>query len=158
MARIHAVTRKRMVSASSGSWAATPSAKSGTVVLVRVNTIDSKSADEGRLCAGQLEQDLLDQMGWGGSEGIQSRADVPASGAWTGTCPGPAVRFGWDRCHFVTADGYDNEDGRSNLGKNQVTAEKGAVIGAGSDAAAGAPVENVLSFHLERPLRLYEVQ
>lgn len=183
-----------LVSASSLVRAAAPAAivPSGTDVLVRVNeTIDSKTADEGRVYSAQLDQDLLDAQG---------RVAVPK-----GSKAELLVRevekgkelildlqsvFIGGRRHFVTADDYDQTSKRPGIGRNRRTAEMtgggaifgsiiGALAGGGRGAAIGAlsggaggglvqvftrgkavkvPVETVLTFHLEKPLRLYEVR
>jgi hypothetical protein len=163
----------------------------GTDVLVRIDeAINSKDADEGRLYAAHLDQDLFD-----------SNANVAVHRGAAAEVMVRRVVSGKDlvldlqaltvdgRRYFVTADDYEQNRKRQGIGVNQRTGVmvgggtifgsivgalagggQGAAIGALSGAAGGGltqiftrgktvkiPAEAVLTFKLEKPLRLYEV-
>jgi hypothetical protein len=133
------------------SGAPTAIVPSGTDVLVCVNeTIDSKTADEGRVYAAQLDQDLLDEQG---------RVAVPKGSKAELLVRNVEKReelvldlqsvFIGGRRHFVTADDYDQASRRPTIGNNRRTAEMtggdaifgsiiGALAGGGRGAAIGA--------------------
>ncbi len=164
----------------------------GTDVLVRVDeSIDSKTADEGRVYAAHLDQDLLDSnanvaVRKGASAEILVRRVVSGKDLVLDL---QALSVDGHR-YFVTADDYDQTRKHNGIGLNQRTGVmvgggtifgsiigalagggQGAAIGALSGAAGGGltqiftrgkavkvPAEAVLTFKLESPLRLYEVQ
>jgi hypothetical protein len=123
----------------------------GTDVLVRVDeAIDSKNADEGRLYAAHLDQDLLD-----------SNANVAVHKGATAEVMVRRVVSGKDlvldlqalsvdgRRYFVTADDYEQNRKRQGIGLNQRTGVMvgggtifgsiiGALAGGGQGAAIGA--------------------
>jgi hypothetical protein len=164
----------------------------GTDVLVRVDeSIDSKTADEGRVYAAHLDQDLLDSnanvtVRKGASAEILVRRVISGKDLVLDL---QALSVDGHR-YFVTADDYDQTRKHKGIGLNQRTGALvgggaifgsiiGALAGGGQGAAIGAlggaagggltqiftrgkavkvPAEAVLTFKLERPLRLYEVQ
>jgi hypothetical protein len=164
----------------------------GTDVLVRVNeTIDSRTADEGRVYSARLDQDLLDTSGnvavrKGASAEVLVRQVVSGKDLVIDL---QALSVDGHR-YFVTAEDYEQTRKHKGIGLNQRTGVmvgggtifgsiigalagggQGAAIGALSGAAGGGlteiftrgkavkvPAEAVLTFKLERPLRLYEVQ
>jgi hypothetical protein len=164
----------------------------GTDVLVRTDEpINSKTADEGRVYAAHLDQDLLDSNGTvavrkGSSAEVLVRRVVSGKELVLDL---QAV-FIDGRRYFVTADDYDQTRSHKGIGVNQRTGVMvgggaifgsivGALAGGGRGAAIGAlggaagggltqiftrgktvkvPAETVLTFKLEKPLRLYEVQ
>jgi hypothetical protein len=163
----------------------------GTDVLVRVDeSIDSKTADEGRVYAAHLDQDLLDSnanvaVRKGSSAEVLVRRVISGKDLVLDL---QALSIDGHR-YFVTAD-YDQTRKHKGIGLNQRTGVMvgggtifgsiiGALAGGGQGAAIGAlggaagggltqiftrgkavrvPAETVLTFKLESPLRLYEVQ
>jgi hypothetical protein len=164
----------------------------GTDVLVRVDeAINSKNADEGRVYAAHLDQDLLDS-----NANPAVRKGAPAEVLVRRVVSGKDLVLDLQalsvdgRRYFVTADDYDQNRTGKGIGLNQRTGVmvgggtifgsiigalagggQGAAIGALSGAAGGGltqiftrgkavkvPAEAVLTFKLEKPLRLYEVQ
>ena len=183
-----------LIASGSWGWAATPTAivPNGSDVLVRVDeTINTRTANEGRIYAAELDQDLLD---------INGGVAVP-KGSMAELLVRQAERskelvldlqsvFIGGRRNFVTADNYGEENTRPAPGKNRRTAQMtgggaivgsilGALAGGGKGAAIGGasrgamagtlpvltrgravkvPAETVVTFHLEKSLRLYEVE
>jgi hypothetical protein len=164
----------------------------GTDVLVRVDeSIDSKNADEGRVYAAHLDQDLLDS-----NANLAVHKGAPAEVLVRRVIAGKDLVLDLQalsvdgRRYFVTADDYDRNRTGKPIGLNQKTGVMvgggaifgsiiGALAGGGRGAAIGAlggaagggltqiftrgkavkvPAETVLTFKLEKPLRLYEVQ
>jgi hypothetical protein len=164
----------------------------GTDVLVRTDEpINSKTADEGRVYAAHLDQDVLDA-----SANVAVRKGTSAEILVRRVISGKELvldlqaLFIDGRRYFVTADDYDQTRTHKGIGVNQRTGVMvgggaifgsivGALAGGGQGAAIGAlggaagggltqiftrgkavkvPAETVLTFKLEKPLRLYEVQ
>jgi hypothetical protein len=174
-------------------WAAARAViPAGTDVLVRVDeAINSKTADEGRVYAAHLDQDLLDS-----NANVAVRKGAPAEVLVRQVVSGKDLVLDLQalsvdgRRYFVTADDYDQTRKHKGIGLNQRTGVMvgggtifgsiiGALAGGGQGAAIGAlggaagggltqiftrgkavkvPAEAVLTFRLERPLRLYEVE
>jgi hypothetical protein len=164
----------------------------GTDVLVRVDeSINSKTADEGRVYAAHLDQDVLDSNATvavrkGASAEVLVRRVISGKELVLDL---QALSIEGHR-YFVTADDYDQTRAHKGIGANQRTGVMvgggaifgsiiGALAGGGQGAAVGAlggaaggglsqiftrgkavqvPAEAVLTFKLEKPLRLYEVQ
>jgi hypothetical protein len=164
----------------------------GTDVLVRVDeSINSKTADEGRVYAAHLDQDVLDSNATvavrkGASAEVLVRRVISGKELVLDL---QALSIDGHR-YFVTADDYDQTRAHKGIGANQRTGVMvgggaifgsiiGALAGGGQGAAIGAlggaaggglsqiftrgkavqvPAEAVLTFKLEKPLRLYEVQ
>ncbi|HEY1948538.1 MAG TPA: hypothetical protein VGG97_16130 [Bryobacteraceae bacterium] len=164
----------------------------GTDVLVRVDeSINSKTADEGRVYAAHLDQDVLDS-----NATVAVRKGASAEVLVRRVISGKELMLDLQavsidgRRYFVTADDYDKTRAHKGIGANQRTGVMvgggtifgsiiGALAGGGQGAAIGAlggaagggltqiftrgkavqvPAEAVLTFKLEKPLRLYEVQ
>lgn len=125
--------------------------QAGTDLLVRVNeTIDSRTADEGRIYGAVLDQDVLDLRG-GVAVRKGSRAEVLVREVQPKkelVLDLQAVFVNGQR-HFVNTDDYVKEQGGQGIGKNARTAKMvgggsifgtivGALAGGGSGAAIGA--------------------
>jgi hypothetical protein len=124
---------------------------SGTDILVRANeTIDSRSADEGRIYLGSIDQDILDSGGnvavRRGSKAELLVREVEAKKELILDLQSVIVN---GKRHFVNASDYDTMQRRDGIGKNWRTAKMvgggtafgsiiGALAGGGNGAAIGA--------------------
>lgn len=124
---------------------------SGTDVLIRSNeTIDSRTADEGRVYAATVDQDILDSAGnvaiARGSKAELLVREVEPKKELVLDLQALVVN---GKRHFVNADDYDTMHRRDGIGKNWRTAKMvgggtafgsilGALAGGGNGAAIGA--------------------
>jgi hypothetical protein len=124
---------------------------SGTDVLVRTNeTIDSRTADEGRVYSATVDQDILDTAGnvvvAKGAKAELLVREVEPKKELVLDLQALIVN---GRRHFVNADDYDAMQRREGIGKNWRTAKMvgggtafgsilGALVGGGNGAAIGA--------------------
>ncbi|MCU1263364.1 MAG: hypothetical protein JWO80_6249 [Bryobacterales bacterium] len=164
----------------------------GSYILVRLNqTIDSRTADEGRVYSATIDQDVLDIHG-----NVAIPKGSPAEVLVRQVAPKDELVLDLQsvivggRRYFVNTDDVEIARTRAGIGKNARTAKlvgggaifgtilgsitgggKGAAVGAVAGAAGGGalqtvtrgkavrvPAETVVTFHLERPLRLYLVE
>jgi hypothetical protein len=123
----------------------------GSDILVRSNeTIDSRTADEGRIYAGTIDQDIVDSAG-----NVAIHKGAKAELLVRQVEPKKELVLDLQslivngRRHFVNADDYDAMQKRKGIGKNWRTAKMvgggtvfgsilGALAGGGSGAAIGA--------------------
>jgi hypothetical protein len=137
---------------------------SGTDILVRADeTIDSRKADEGRIYAGTVDQDILDERG---QVAVRkgARAELLVREVESGKdliLDLQSIKFDGRR-YFVNADDYETMQPHKGIGKNGRTAKmlgggaifgtvigalagggRGAAIGALSGAAGGAVLQTV---------------
>lgn len=134
----------------------------GTDILIRANeTIDSRTADEGRVYKGTVDQDVLDSAGnvavHKGSEAELLVREVQPKKELVLDLQSLIVN---GRRHFVNADDYESIQKRKSVGRNWRTAKmvgggsifgsilgalagdgQGAAIGALSGAAAGGALQ-----------------
>ncbi|MGA8594994.1 MAG: hypothetical protein WB676_09645 [Bryobacteraceae bacterium] len=124
---------------------------SGSDILVRANeTIDSRTADEGRVYSGTIDQDILDSAGnvavHKGARAELLVREVEPKKELVLDLQSVIVN---GRRHFVNAGDYDAMQKRKGIGKNWRTAKMvgggtafgsilGALAGGGSGAAIGA--------------------
>ena len=122
-----------------------------TDVLIRASeTIDSRTADEGRIYAGTVDQDILDSAG-----NVAIRKGSPAELLVREVEPEKELVLDLQslivngKRHFVNAGDYDATQKREGIGKNWRTAKMvgggaifgsvlGALAGGGNGAAIGA--------------------
>jgi hypothetical protein len=123
----------------------------GTDILIRANeTIDSRTADEGRVYAGTVDQDILDSAGnvavRKGSKAELLVREVEPKKELVLDLQALIVN---GRRHFVNAGDYATTQKRKGIGKNWRTAKivgggtifgsiLGALAGGGNGAAIGA--------------------
>jgi hypothetical protein len=124
---------------------------SNTDILVRSNeTIDSRTADEGRIYSGTIDQDILDTAG-----NVAVRKGAKAELLVREVEPKKELVLDLQsvivngKRHFVNANDYDAMQKRKGIGKNWRTAKMvgggtafgsiiGALAGGGNGAAIGA--------------------
>jgi len=127
----------------------------GTDILIRVNeTIDSRTADEGRVYAGTVDQDILDSAGnvavRKGSKAELLVREVEPKKELVLDLQSLIVN---GRRHFVNAGDYDATQKRHGIGKNWRTAKMvggGTIFGSVLGALAGGGNEPPLERSAER--------